>query len=419
MSGTSDPIRIDDLAQPVLSDAQRAAIAWADRQQFDFSEAAVLREAREQTGLDDFGADDFLSRLRVWLRAVEEDTDLNGIGRMGVHAHVVRILCNRLRVEDLLKRHPEILGLEIRRPIIVVGLPRSGTTHLLNLIGADTRLRSIPYWESMEPVPVPGEGPAHDGLDPRFKRCQAAYEAMIAGSPLLKAMHDMPPEHIHEEIELLELDFASYNVEWLALVPRWRDHYLSLDLTPSYAYLKRALKVLQYFRPGERWVLKCPQHLEQLGPLLRAFPDATLAITHRDPVSVIQSAITMVGYGDRMRRRRVDLAAVADYWIDRIERLLRACVRDRDLVPEGRGLDVLFHEFMADDIGMVERIYQLAGLPMTPEARAELAAHLERNRRGRHGRLVYDLKGDFGIDPDQLRRRFEFYFERFAVRPER
>jgi hypothetical protein len=135
-------------------------------------------------------------------------------------------------------------------------------------------------------------------------------------------------------------------------------------------------------------------------------------------VSVIQSAITMMAYGERMRRTRIDLPALADYWIDRVERLLRACVRDRYRLPAERSLDVLFHEFMADDLGTVERIYQRAGLPMTDEARAAMAAFLAENRRGRHGRVVYDLRGDFGVDPGAVRRRFGFYLERFAVRPE-
>jgi len=201
-------------------------------------------------------------------------------------------------------------------------------------------------------------------------------------------------------------------------VPRWRDYYLSHDPTQSYAYMKRVLQALQWMRGPDRWILKSPQHMEQLGPLLETFPDATIALTHRDPVSVIASTVTMLSYGDRIRRKQVDPPAVAAYWIDRIEKLLRACVRDRDLVAAERCIDVLFHEFMADDIAMVERIYQLADLEMTPGARAELDAHLAGNPRGKHGRIAYDLKADFGVDGDALRERFGFYFDRFPIRAE-
>jgi len=418
MTDRAASIRITDLAAPVLDEAQQAAIRWADHQGFDFSVEAVTAAAVARTGLDDFGAGDFRERLAVWLEAVEGDEGLNGLGRMLVHGHVVRVLANRLRLEDLSRRRPEILAEEVRAPIIVAGLPRSGTTHLLNLMSADERLRSLPYWESMEPIPAPGEGPGRDGRDPRYLRCLASYEAQIEQMPLLRAMHDMPPEHIHEEIELLEMDFATYNVEWLARVPRWRDHYLSLDMAVHFEYLRKALQALQWLRGPRRWVLKCPQHLEWLPQLHAAFPDATIAVTHRDPVAVIQSAITMLAYGDRTRRHRVDLDELAGYWIDRVERLLRACVRDRDAIPAGQSVDVLFHEFMADDLGMVARIYEKAALPFDDEARARLQGHMDRHPRGRFGRVVYDLAADFGLDPADVRKRFDFYFERFGVRVE-
>ena len=418
MSRARDTIRIADLANPVLSDAQRGALAFAERTPVVFSEQALLEAARRQTGLSDFGAEEFLPRLRVQLRSIEEDTELNALGRLGVFGNLVRYLSNRLRFEDLLRRHPEILEVPIERPIIVVGMPRSGTTHLLNLLAADARQRSLPYWESLEPVPVPGEGPGRDGRDPRWLRCQRSYEQMVAQMPLIPAMHDMPPEHIHEEIELMELDFATYLLEWLCRPLRWRDHYLALDTRPHYAYLRRVLQALTWLRGPRRWVLKSPQHLEQLVPLFETFPDATVAITHRDPVSVIRSAITMLAYGDRMRRTRIDPQGLAAYWIDRVERLLGACVRDRDRIPAAQSIDVPFHEFMADDVAMVGRIYEKAGLPMTRESRASLDAFMAENPRGKHGQVLYDLKGDFGIDPADVRRRFDFYFERFPVRVE-
>jgi hypothetical protein len=216
----------------------------------------------------------------------------------------------------------------------------------------------------------------------------------------------------------MEPDFGSYQLEWLCRPPRWRDYYLGLDAHPRYAFLKRALQTLTWLRGPRRWVLKSPQHLEQLVALSDTFPDATIAITHRDPVSVIRSAITMLGYGDRMRRRELDLPGLAAYWIDRVERLLRACVRDRDKLPAERSLDVPFHEFMADDVAMVERIYAKAGLELTPRARAELDTFMTEHARGKHGQVVYDLERDFGLDPDRVRERFAFYFERFPVRPE-
>lgn len=419
MSEPPDDIRITDLAAPQLNAVQRAAIAYAATMSVSLSEDAVLAAAQRQTGLRDFGPDDFRARLRVWLQSVEEDERLGPLGRLGLFGNCVRFLCNRLRLEDLLRRHPEILDVPIRQPIIVAGLPRSGTTHLLNLLAADTRLRSLPYWEALEPIPVPGEGPGRDGRDPRYLRCLKVYEGIDARLPLLKAMHDMPPEHIHEEVELLDIDFASYQLEWVCMAPRWRDYYLRLDMRQHYAYMRKALQALQWLRGPQRWVLKSPQHLEQLVALHQTFPDATIVLTHRDPVSVIRSAITMMAYGERLRRTRIDLPALADYWIDRIERLLRACVRDRDRIPAAQSVDVLFHDLMEDDMATVSTIYARAGLPLTEQAAAEMRAFAGDNRRGKHGQVIYDLQGDFRLDPQEVRRRFAFYFERFAIRPEK
>lgn len=418
MSARPPDIRIADLAHPVLTPEQRSAQAFAEADPVVFSEEALFAAARARTGLSDFGADDFRARLRVQIQSVEEDADLHPLGHLGVWSNMVRYLANRLRLEELLRRHPEILEVRIERPIVVVGMPRSGTTHLVNLLAADTRQRSLPYWESLEPVPARGEGPGPDGRDPRWWRCQRAYQQMVAQMPLLPAMHDMPPEHVHEEIELMELDFATYLLEWLCRPQRWQDHYLGLEMRPHYAYLKKALQALSWLRGPTRWVLKSPQHLEQLAPLLDTFPDAVVAITHRDPVSVIRSAITMLAYGDRMRRRRVDPAGLADYWIRRVELLLGSCVRDRDRLPAAQSIDVRFDEFIADDVGMVARIYAKAGIALLPAVRARLEAFVAENPRGKYGQVRYDLRGDFGIEPAELRRRFDFYVERFAVRAE-
>ncbi len=418
MSAKPADIRIADLAKPVLTPTQATAVKYAESQRVQFDVETLLSAARAKTGLADFGRDDFRARLAIQCQSINEDSELNALGRLGVFANLSRYAANRLRFEELLKRHPEILDVQIERPIIVAGMPRTGTTHLLNLISADTRLRSLPYWESLEPVPARGEGADRDGRDPRWARCNESYQQMVANMPLIVAMHDMPPEHIHEEIELEELDFASYLLEWLCRPPRWRDHYLTLDQRPHYAYMKRVLQALTWLRRPQRWILKSPQHLEQLLPLLEVFPDATIVITHRDPVSVIRSTITMLGYGDRMRRTRIDLAGLADYWIDRVDRLLGACLRDRDKLPAAQTIDVAFDEFMADDIGMVGRIYERAGLPMSSAARAQLDAFMAANPRGKHGQLIYDLRGDFGLEPADVRKRFSSYVERFRVRVE-
>ena len=415
---TTNKIRIDDLAEPRLTPAQEAALAYGESQSVDLSVDTVLTTAVQASGLDDFGPDDFHERLDLWLSEMDKDDERTGLGRMSMFGDCVRHAVNRLRIHDLLKRHPEIRDVPIERPVIVVGLPRSGTTHLVNLIAADERFRSMPLWESQEPVPDPRETVPPGGVDPRWERSNQSWEAMQRTLPLLAAMHPMNPDHVHEELELELPDFSSYYIEWVARCPGWRDYYLSHDQTPHYAYMRTVLQILQWRRPRERWVLKSPQHLEQLGPLMATFPDATVVVTHRDPVSVIQSTATMTAYGARVQYRSTRPDWYAGYWTDRIRGLLDSAVRDRGLLPADRTVDVRFHDFMADELGTIEGIYDAAGLEFTPEARAQVVAYQEGHPRGKDGQVVYDLRADFGLDPEELRAPFRSYVDRFGVREE-
>ena len=414
----SELIRIDDLAAPVLNEVQRMGIEYGESKTTELSVDAVCAAASTRTGLDDFGPDDFTERLGVQLGEMNADADRTGLGRLMMFADCVRYAANRLLVRDLLGRHPEILDIPIVRPLIVVGLPRSGTTHLVNLLAADTRFRSMPLWESYEPVPPREESIGNDGVDPRWTRCNSAWDAMQAAAPLVAAMHPMEPDHVHEEIELQLPDFSSYNLEWVARAPAWRDYYLAHDQTPHYAYMKTVLQILQWYRPRERWVLKSPQHLEQLGPLLATFPDATVVVTHRDPVAVVQSTITMACYGARTAYRTPRPDWYRDYWTERIGVLLDASLRDRHLLPEDRTVDVYFDEYMADEMGTLERVYRGAGMELNERARAEIAGYLAAHPRGREGKVVYDLRRDFSTTPEEVRARFGTYLDRFPVRIE-
>lgn len=408
-------VDIKDLTAPVLTPMQQQILEQTERLSVDLDPSTLMHRAVKQTGLDDFGTGSLRPRLDAYAAAVDADTGNTNLNRLILQNRIVRLLSQRLLLTDLLRRHPEIHQIEIERPIIVVGLPRSGTTHLVNLIAADTRRRALPYWESQEPFPKRGEGPDVNGVDPRFARSVAEHESANMLTPLVQAMHDRFPQAIEEEVELLDIDFASYVLEWHARVPQWRDFYLELDQTEHYAYLRTVLKALTFLRGPRQWVLKSPQHCEQLGPLMQTFPDATVAFTHRDPVAVIQSAVTMLAYGDRIRRTKIDPEGLVEYWIDRIERLLRACVRDRELVSAHRSLDIGFHRLNGNEMSILETVYDCNGTPLTPETRTALRGYLDDNPRGKHGQLRYDLKRDFNRTPEEIRSRFDFYFERFDV----
>ncbi len=410
-------IRIDDLAAPVLTDVQRMGLDYGESKPTDLTVDAVCSAAVTRAGLDDFGPGDFRERLDMQLTEMDADPERTGLGRLLMFGDCVRYAVNRLRITDLLARHPEILDIEIAAPVIVIGLPRSGTTHLVNLLAADTRFRSMPLWESYEPVPDPREAPV-DGVDPRWTRCQQAWEAMQTGAPFVAAMHPMAPDHVHEENELMAPDFSNYNLEWVARAPRWRDDYLDHDQTRHYAYMKTVLQILQWYRPRERWVLKSPQHLEQIGPLITTFPDATIVVTHRDPVAVVQSTITMLTYGARTTYRSTRPEWYRDYWTDRIGILLDASLRDRHLLPTDRTVDVFFHDYMDDELGTLQRVYDAAGIELNERARAEIEEYRAAHPRGKDGRVVYDLRRDFSTTPEEVRARFGAYLDRFPVRIE-
>lgn len=412
-------VRIEDWAQPQFSPqmVQLRASVEPLAAQLRLEAEALIADAAAQAGLDDFGDPGFEERLRVILYGMREEGGLSPFGRMNCYMMIRQLLQNRLLIQDVLKRHPEIHDLRIERPVFIVGLPRSGTTHLHNLMSADPGLRSLPYWESLEPVLAEAERPAPGAPDPRIARTVAGLDVLNDMSPYFKRMHEMTVDHVHEEIHLLAIDFSTMLFENFVLMPTWREYYKSHDQTPHYEYLKTVLKVLQWLRGGRRWVLKSPQHLEQFGPLTAVFPDATFVVTHRDPVAITASMVTLATYGARMNVERPDPLAWGRYWSARIEDLLSACVRERHLLPADRSIDIRFHEFMAGDFATVERVYAVAAQPLTADARAAMDAFLAAHPRGKYGAVAYDL-ATFGLDRDERRSALRFYTDRFGVEEE-
>jgi hypothetical protein len=239
---------------------------------------------------------------------------------------------------------------------------------------------------------------------------------MQAMNPYAAAHHPMDPDHISEDGELQMQDFSSYVWEFSLWAPEWRDHYLAHDQTPHYEFEKTLLQILQWQR-GERrrWIVKAPQHVEQLRPIMNVFPDAVVVFTHRDPVASLQSIATSYAYTARWREREPDADRAFAYWADRYGRLLDAYLRDVEAVPEAQRFDCLYRDFVGDGVGMVERIYATAGLDMTARSRGELDAYMADHRQGHAGRIAFDLRADFGVAPDELRERYRRYTDAVAV----
>ena len=416
-----EDIRILDLANPQLPQTfldQISGVApMADA--LVLERDAVVTQASNETGLTDFGEDGWQERLDVVLQGLREDAELSPIGKLSGYAQLVSFAKNRLLLEDLWKRHPEIDDVKQDPPIIIAGLPRSGTTHLHSLIGADPKLRALPWWEALEPVLADSEKPAAGQPDPRLERAAAGIAFRDLAMPHFNAMHEMTVDHIHEEIHLLAIDFSTMFLEnmGIGLGPTFRDYYIVRDQAPHYRYMNKILRTLQWLRGGTRWVLKSPQHLEQFKAIVDTFPDATVAINHRDPVSTVASFSTMISYSTRLSAAKADPVRLGHYWAERLELMLRRCVEDRDLLPKERTVDVLFHEYMGNELETVDAIYKMAGLDFDDDSKASMAKYQAEHPRGRFGRVQYDL-ADFELDGAELRERFRFYTDRFPVRLE-
>jgi len=407
-------VHLDDLAEPRFSPeaepVRQMMAAVAPDCQLDAD--AMHAKAREETGLTDFGADDYRERLDVYLAALHDISGMHDAGIVNFHAQIVQFLKNRLLLTDLLARHPEIHDIDLEPPVVIAGLPRTGTTHLHNLLAAAPTFRTIPYWESNEPFPLPSE--VGIDPDPRRTRMDMAVEVMNLVMPNFALMHEMTTDHVHEEIQLLANDFSTMLMETLGHVPAWRDYYLAHDQTPHYEYMAIQLKALQFLRGGRRWLLKSPQHLEQLPVLNAVFPGVVVVCTHRDPVPVVLSMLAMITYSARMHRFPVPVQDIAATWIDRLELMLNALVRDRAVVPPERSMDVRFDDFMADEMGVASSIYELAGEPLTDEARQSIQAYLAGHQRGRLGRIATSADM-FGLDEADMRERFRPYADRFLA----
>lgn len=406
------PVRLDDLTRPRFSAAGQQILDMMATMaaQCPLTADALHAQASAETGLHDFGPEDYRERLEVFLAALREIDGLHDAGRVNFYGQLLQVLKNRLLLADLLKRHPEINHIELRAPVVIAGLPRTGTTHLHNLLAAPPTFRTMPYWESVEPFPMPNEVGSEP--DPRRTRMDVAVGVINTVMPHFALMHEMTTDHVHEEIQLLANDVSTMLLETLAEVPRWRDYYQTHDQTPHYQYLTTQLRAMQYLRGGRRWLLKSPQHLEQVRVLDRVFGDSIVVFTHRDPVPVALSMISMITYSARMHRTPVPVRQIAASWIDRLDQMLTALVRDRDTIGPDRSIDIRFDEFISDEIGVAQRVFALAGEPFTDETGKAVAEYLAGHRRGRLGSVKTSF-AMFGLDEAAIRERFAPYVQRF------
>jgi len=402
-----DSLRIDDWRDPFLPAPIRALNTLPERvarRVAPLDRASLLRAARRSTGLHDFGIQGIEEPLELILSDLRADPKLTPLGRITARTVIGQLLRARLRVEAELARHPEVEERAVAPPIVIVGLPRTGTTHLHNLLSRVPALRSLPLWESIEPVPRPGPG------DGRRLRAALRLRQLDYLIPHLRRMHEMEVDLPHEELQLTALAFRSFFFESSFRLPGYRRWYADADHRGAYTYLRRVLQLLQTDPGGERWVLKSPQHLDQLDALCAAFPEAKIVRTHRDPARAVLSLASMVTYTRRVCYRDIDAAEEGRAWATRLEGMLRRSLEQVDRLPPRNVLDVRFEKFVADPVGTVEEVLAFAGIAFEPAAR-ERVERFSREHAATRSAFEHRFE-DVGLERSELERRFQFYSDR-------
>jgi hypothetical protein len=380
----------------------------------DLSEEELLRAARRRTGLDDFGDNHFRAPLRALADAYQTDPGLTFIGRAIARQILIHLLSNRLRVARDLRQYPDITAGPVRRPLFVVGFPRTGTTLLQNLLSQDLAARPLLFWESMAPSPPPE--PATRDTDPRIRTAERVVERLYHAVPEMPTIHALNPRGPDECLGLLFNTFVT--PFFRGKIPgyrAWLGAATDADVTASYQDYRRQLQLLQWRCPGGHWVLKCPSHLFGLGALLAVFPDAAVVQTHRDPAEAVASLCSLSAALDALSYETVDRQGVGRRTLAIVEQLLARGLKARQAGSAGRFFDLHYQDLLADPVGSVGRIHEHFGYDYTPAPEAKLQAYLAANRQHRHGVHRYRLE-DFGLDRDDLRARFAGYCERFGVK---
>jgi hypothetical protein len=380
-------------------------------------ETSLLDRAQRQTGLSDFGDDAFREPLRRLLDSFENEAHLTALGRLIARRDMIRLLTNRLRIVDTLRRNPEITQGAIRRPLFIIGLPRTGTTILHELLAQDPSNRVPMTWEVHLPWPPPER--ATYETDPRIAQVERHFEGVDKLIPGFKRMHPMGARLPQECVALTAHDFATMIYHTTHNVPSYQRWLEGNDLRWVYTSHRRQLQYLQWRCAAERWVLKSPGHLWALDALLAVYPDARIVQTHRDPLRVVASLTSLITLLRSMASDHIDPREVGADWTQRLAAGLNSAMdaRDRAGLQGGQVLDVHFSELVGNEIQMIRRIYAHFEIPFTAEAERRMQRFLADNPKDKHGAHRYTL-AQAGLDAETERRRYAAYVERFKIAAE-
>ena len=375
----------------------------------------LLDEAMRRTGLSDFGGDGFLEPYRIFVKALGEEAKLHAIGRILARGDLRNWLENRLRLADARKQRPEIAREAVRAPLVITGLPRTGTSILHELLAQDPAHRAPLHWEVRSPCPPPEA--ASFETDPRIAHAEDELQLWNQVVPEYAAMHELGARLPVECIQITAHEFRSDELIGRHPVPSYAAWLARADLAPAYAFHRHFLQHLQSRCARERWVLKAPSHLGVLAKLFAEYPDARVVITHRDPLKVLPSVASILYSTAWVRSDAVDAQAVLGWFTPEtcLALLSAMCgLRDAGGAPAAQICDVRYADLMARPIETLAAVYDHFGLPLRAEAEARMRAYLAGKPKNKLGVHRYAF-ANTGRVLAQERERFRSYQERYGV----
>lgn len=375
----------------------------------------LLQAARERApGLNDFGNDNYQQALEVLTRALNTEAKLSATGNAMMRERLVGQLVNRLLMEDYLRRFPEISKIEIEDPLVIVGLPRTGTTMLQRTLAVDPRFYSAAWWETRYPAPLTGEGP--QDCEKRMAMAKTEVAQTIEAIPQILSIHPMSATLCDEEFMLMEHSFLCA-MDAYADVPSYTAWLDQQDQRPVYTQLKKMLQFLQWQKSqrgeaqGQRWLLKAPQHLHTLEILLSVFPLAQVILTHREPAQTIPSMASMAHTLWQIYSDQPDPISAGCQWNSRMARGIHHTMQVREQQDSRRFLDIHFSDTVAKPMEVLEAVYQFAQMPFTEKARTDAQQWLSDNGREKRAGHDYSLE-TFGLSEQQMQRDYALYRSR-------
>ena len=373
---------------------------------------ALLQQARERAGLADFGDEWFFEPMDHFIEASNREGRLTPAGRASTTEVIVKGLVSRLRMVEDIKRNPEILGEKVDVAGIILGLPRTGSTIFQRLLASAPGMTGLRWYEAQNFAPFPGE----ERGNPVERRAYA--QAMIDGwlqlSPELASIHPLEPDAPDEEILVLGQMFVSTMIEGMNYVPsftRWLNTY---DQSKGHEDLKTILKYLQWQDPsrkGRKWILKSPSNLPYAEVAAKAFPDALLIMTHRDPLQTVPSYVSMQAALYKLSASLTD-AEVGAFWFPRLVEWMRMFEAARERIGEHRFIDIDYREVGKEPMAQAERVLSRMGIPVDAQLEEVLAEFLAGNKREQRPMHDYSLER-FGLDEEAIKREFATYRERY------